>query len=637
MTPTATETRIAEPAETATGTATEAPTEAPTGEPTATEVATSTATATRTPKATATVEPDETLTPTVTPTVAVDTPALPPGVISSEPVTAVFTGETYRYLVEFEPGAEASGAEVDLTLGGASVPTWLGLEPVDERSAELTGTPTREDVGEHPVELVLLVNDTPQFTQTFTVTVSLPPNPIQTADVLVETEEDVATAARITATHATDDPLVYALASSPQAGVVTDLDPFSGEFEYLPLPDYAGEDGFAVEIADSQGVTTTALVTVTILPVDDAPQMPPLPELTLAEGDAVEVPLAIVEPDGQAYTVTVAGLPAGLEIISDTITGTVAGDAAALSPYSVEIGVEDEVGNFTPSTATWIVEPAAEESHLDEPVPTEEAPPDEASTSSDETPSGEELSLPDSTPSEEEPAADEEPAGGDESTGNEAPDAEEPPPATEVGPVTSSVLTVPVTLAAEYLPGSGTLAGYVWQTPADFGTCPSVADALSPQPGLEGSSSFAEATATDRVEAPALTFDLDVAAADDYVVFVCGCAPAYPGEDGESSPENNDAVLVAVAPVAGESDAMPPVLVEGFAAVAGFNWQTGAAGAAEDASVAPGIVTIPEVGAHRLRLEMVEDGVIVHQIALVPLAQADQMGAGAPCAAPTEP
>jgi hypothetical protein len=555
-------------------------------------VATSTATATRTPQATATVEPDETPTPTLTPTVAVETPAPPPGVISSEPVTAVLTGETYRYLVEFEPGAEAPGAEVDLTLEGAALPAWLGLEPGDERSAELTGTPTTEDVGVHPVELVLLANDTPQFTQTFTITVSLPPNPIQTADVLVETEEDVAASARITATHAADDPLIYALASSPQAGVVTDLDPFSGEFEYLPLSDYAGEDGFAVEIADSQGVTATALVTVTILSVDDAPQMPSLPELALAEGDAVKVPLAIVEPDGQVYTVTAAGLPAGLEIISDTITGTVAGEAAALSPYSVEIGVEDEAGSATLSTATWTVEPAAEESNVDESDATEEAPSDEGSTSP-------------STP--------------------------------EAGLVTSSVLTVPVTLAAEYLPGSGTLAGYVWQTPADFGTCPPVADALSPQPGLEGSSVFAEATAIDRTEAPALTFDLDVAAADDYVVFVCGCAPTYSGEGGASSPSNNDAVLVAVAPMAGETDAMPPVLVEGFAAAAGFNWQTGAADAAEDESAAPGIVTIPEAGAYRLRLEMVEDEVIVHQIALAPLAQADQMVAGASCATPTEP
>jgi hypothetical protein len=238
------------------------------------------------------------------------------------------------------------------------------------------------------------------------------------------------------------------------------------------------------------------------------------------------------------------------------------------------------------------VEPAAEESNVDESDATEEAPSDEGSTSP-------------STP--------------------------------EAGLVTSSVLTVPVTLAAEYLPGSGTLAGYVWQTPADFGTCPPVADALSPQPGLEGSSVFAEATAIDRTEAPALTFDLDVAAADDYVVFVCGCAPTYSGEGGASSPSNNDAVLVAVAPMAGETDAMPPVLVEGFAAAAGFNWQTGAADAAEDESAAPGIVTIPEAGAYRLRLEMVEDEVIVHQIALAPLAQADQMVAGASCATPTEP
>ena len=65
--------------------------------------------------------------------------------------------------------------------------------------------------------------------------------------------------------------MTFDVATEPLSGTVTLLDPNPGDFEYLPMPDFAGEDSFVIEIADSQGITATALVSVTVLPVDDAP------------------------------------------------------------------------------------------------------------------------------------------------------------------------------------------------------------------------------------------------------------------------------------------------------------------------------------------------------------------------------
>ena len=251
------------------------------------------------------------MTATATPTGDEEqTPTPVPGIISSAPVTSAVVGEPYLYLVEFGPGADAADADAAaFTLEAAVLPAWLELTAVDEQSAELAGVPTAEDTGEHAVELVLSAVDAAQLTQIFTITVSAPPNPIQASDLALETDEDIAAVASIAATHVADDLLTFAVATEPLSGTVTLFDPTQGDFEYLPAPDFAGEGGFVVEIADSQGVTATVLVSVTVLPVDDAPRLAPLPELALRVGEEVELPLEVLEPDGQAYTVAVAGLP----------------------------------------------------------------------------------------------------------------------------------------------------------------------------------------------------------------------------------------------------------------------------------------------------------------------------------------
>ena len=155
--------------------------------------------------------------------------------------------------------------------------------------------------------------------------------------------------------------------------------------------------------------------------------------------------------------------------------------------------MEDETGSTALAAATWTVELVEEgaELNVDEPAPTDEAPSDAEATPTEEAPSDAEAT------STDEPSSDAEATPTDEPSSSE-----EPASTTDVdsGGLSGGLLTlaVPVALADEKLPGSGALDGYTWQTPTDFGTCPVVADALSPQPGEKGGSLYDEATASDR-------------------------------------------------------------------------------------------------------------------------------------------
>ena len=91
-----------------------------------------------------------------------------------------------------------------------------------------------------------------------------------TADLNLNTEEDVAVNGQIMATDVDGDVLSYAVLSAPQNGVLI-LNAATGEFTYTPNTNYNGTDSFVVTISDGNGGTTTSTITVGVTPVNDAP------------------------------------------------------------------------------------------------------------------------------------------------------------------------------------------------------------------------------------------------------------------------------------------------------------------------------------------------------------------------------
>ncbi|MGR5331474.1 Ig-like domain-containing protein [Photobacterium damselae] len=117
----------------------------------------------------------------------------------------------------------------------------------------------------------VVVDDGNGGTDTITVTVNV--TPVNDApvgeDVSAETQEDTAVTGQLTATDVDGDNLTFKPGSNPEKGNVT-VNP-DGSWEYVPNPDFNGEDSFTVVVDDGNGGTDTITVTVNVTPVNDAP------------------------------------------------------------------------------------------------------------------------------------------------------------------------------------------------------------------------------------------------------------------------------------------------------------------------------------------------------------------------------
>ncbi|EPT9250013.1 Ig-like domain-containing protein [Photobacterium damselae] len=117
----------------------------------------------------------------------------------------------------------------------------------------------------------VVVDDGNGGTDTITVTVNV--TPVNDApvgeDVSAETQEETAVTGQLTATDVDGDNLTFKPGSNPTNGSVT-VNP-DGSWEYVPNPDFNGEDSFTVVVDDSNGGTDTITVTVNVTPVNDAP------------------------------------------------------------------------------------------------------------------------------------------------------------------------------------------------------------------------------------------------------------------------------------------------------------------------------------------------------------------------------
>ena len=84
-----------------------------------------------------------------------------------------------------------------------------------------------------------------------------------------------------------------------------------------------------------------------------------LGDRTHAEGAAVSLAAPATDPDGDTLTWSATGLPPGLAIAPATgvISGTISYDAAAGSPYAVEVRVADPGGLYASDTFLWTVTP----------------------------------------------------------------------------------------------------------------------------------------------------------------------------------------------------------------------------------------------------------------------------------------
>ena len=111
-----------------------------------------------------------------------------------------------------------------------------------------------------------------------------------------------------------DDTLVYSVVDSPDHGTLEFSGP-GGAFRYLPSPNFNGGDSFRVQVEDSRGQRDTAIMGISISPVNDGPEA-----VDDVFADAADAPLHVLandsDPDGQ---IPVVSLASGPEVGSATV------------------------------------------------------------------------------------------------------------------------------------------------------------------------------------------------------------------------------------------------------------------------------------------------------------------------------
>jgi large repetitive protein len=236
-------------------------------------------------------------------------------------------------------------------------------------------------------------------TATVTVTVASVNDLPVAANDSATTNEDTPVTVPVLANDTDPDgnPLTVVSATAPNGTVVINPD---GTITYTPNANFNGTDTISYQVSDGQGGFATATVTVTVVPVNDAPTVVrPIAPQTNVDAATVSVPTAasFADLDGNTLTYSATGLPAGLSINATTgvISGTI--DRSASQPnggiYNVVVTASDGNGGSVTSSFGWTVTNPAPTAANDTASTNEDAPVTIAVLANDSDPDGDPLSV----------------------------------------------------------------------------------------------------------------------------------------------------------------------------------------------------------------------------------------------------
>lgn len=219
-----------------------------------------------------------------------------------------------------------------------------GASPLDPQNGGLTSVAAFVDPD--------AVYDTAPANNSRRLQIGLVENGIPVANGGVRsTPEDTPFAITLSGTDPDGDAIVGWNVSTPPAhGQLTGTAP---DLTYTPDADYFGADSFSYRVTDSRGgISAPATVSITITPVNDGPRiLTQLGNVSYAEGASVEIDAsaAFVDPEGDAFTVDVTGLPAGVQYFAGlrAIAGVLG--LSSSGSYTVVLTATETATNLTAS------------------------------------------------------------------------------------------------------------------------------------------------------------------------------------------------------------------------------------------------------------------------------------------------
>ncbi|WP_068606939.1 tandem-95 repeat protein [Paenibacillus swuensis] len=220
------------------------------------------------------------VTPVNDPPVTADiTVTLPEDTVAAGQVTATdVDGDSLTFALNTPPSYGVVNVAVDGTFTYTPNADFHGQDSFTVRVSDGNGGTAEANV----TLLITLVND--------------PPVAMDVADT---TSEDTVSNGQVTATDVDGDPLTYVLATGPANGTV--IVQADGSYTYTPALNFNGVDSFTVEVSDGNGGTDLAVVTVTVVPVNDPPTAPDQ-ALTTPEDTPLSGSIGATDVDGDALT-----------------------------------------------------------------------------------------------------------------------------------------------------------------------------------------------------------------------------------------------------------------------------------------------------------------------------------------------
>jgi len=124
--------------------------------------------------------------------------------------------------------------------------------------------------------------------------------------------EDTSTNLVLSAADVDSSSLVYAILSDPAHGGMGVLNTSSGAVTYRPTTNYNGSDGFTFSVFDAS-LYATGMVSITVLPVNDAPVLASISSQTILAGRTLVVTNSASDADvpAQVLTYSLLSAPAG--------------------------------------------------------------------------------------------------------------------------------------------------------------------------------------------------------------------------------------------------------------------------------------------------------------------------------------
>ncbi|WP_287925413.1 Ig-like domain-containing protein [Diaphorobacter sp.] len=215
---------------------------------------------------------------------------------------------------------------------GAALPSWLSFNPV---TRTFSGTPGAADLGTLTVQ-VTASDGALSVADAFDLVISERPNTSPTAaNATVSTKEDTPLTGTLPgATDAEGDPVTYAKASDPAKGTVSVG--ASGTFTYTPAANANGSDSFTYSVTDDRGASSTYAVSLTITPVNDAPEITTLAPLAFV--DTAQSDVFVLEQTGQIQAQDIDSVQLSYHISGGTNVGAYSKVQGTYGSLQVHIG-----------------------------------------------------------------------------------------------------------------------------------------------------------------------------------------------------------------------------------------------------------------------------------------------------------